>query len=145
MPKKLLDTSTYVDFQRARKHRREPWATNTLRHIAKCIIEQGKPCLSTPSIMEIVDGLKPPTTLAIFRHQVLPTFEIIGFDEAEACLAGEIYRKLETQRQRIGIPDTQLAAIAITRGLTLVTSNYKHFQRIIDLGYLLQLENWRDA
>ena len=91
----------YVDFQRARKHRRELWATNTLRHIANCIVDQGKPCLSTPTIMEIVDGLKPPNTLTIFRQQILPTFEIIGFDEAEACLAGEIYRKLETQRQRI--------------------------------------------
>jgi predicted nucleic acid-binding protein len=95
--------------------------------------------------MEIVHGLKPPTTIVIFRQQILPSFELIGFNEDEACLAGEIYRELEAQRQRIGIPDTQIAAVAITHGLTLVTANVKHFQRVIDLGYPLTLENWRDA
>ncbi len=145
MSKRLLDTNAYVDFQRARKHRREPWAVNTLRHLANYIAKQGKPCLCTPTVMEIVHGLKPPTTIVIFRQQILPSFELIGFNEDEACLAGEIYRELEAQRQRIGIPDTQIAAVAITHGLTLVTANVKHFQRVIDLGYPLTLENWRDA
>jgi predicted nucleic acid-binding protein len=59
-------------------------------------------------------------------------------------LAGEIYSKLESARLRIGVIDTAVAAIALARGLTLVTSNDKHFQRIVSLGYNLTLENWRN-
>jgi predicted nucleic acid-binding protein len=62
-----------------------------------------------------------------------------------ACLAGEIYAKLERVWQRIGILDTGIAAISIQEGFTLVTSKTSHFQRIKDLGYPLQFENWRDA
>jgi predicted nucleic acid-binding protein len=145
VPKSLLDTSAYIDFQRARKHRREAWAANTLRHVAGCIALQGKLCMSTPTVMEIVHGLTPPASRQVFRDQIMPAFEILVFEESAACLAGEIYARLERARQRIGISDTQVAAIAITRGLTLATSNSKHFQRVVDLGFPLELENWRDA
>jgi predicted nucleic acid-binding protein len=55
---------------------------------------------------------------------------------------GGDFSGLETQRQRIGIPKIQIAAVAMTNGLTLVTA--KHFQRVIDLGYPMTLENWRN-
>lgn len=144
MAKSLLDTCAYIDFQRARKYRREAWAINTLRHIADNIAQTGRLSISTPTVMEIAHGLGP-TALQAFREEILPSFDVISFDEDAACLAGEIYAGLEARRQRIGIPDTQVAAIAITQGMTLVTSNHKHFQRIIDLGYSLTLEDWREA
>ncbi len=31
----------------------------------------------------------------------------------------------------------------ISYGLTLVTSNTGHYQRVIDLGFPLQIEHWR--
>lgn len=144
MAKSLLDTCAYIDFQRARKSRRQAWAVNTLRHIANNVAQEGRLSISTPTVMEIAHGLGP-TALRAFREEVLPSFDVISFDGDAACLAGEIYASLETRRQRIGIPDTQVAAVAITRGMTLVTSNHKHFQRIIELGYVLKLENWREA
>ena len=144
MPKSLLDTTTYIDFQRARKNRREIWATNTLRHVADYIAQHGKLCLSTLTVMEIACGLTAQGHVQVFRQQIVPTFEIVGFNEDSACLAGEIYAKLDIARLRIGIPDTAVAAIALTHGLTLTTSNYRHFQRIVDLGYPLILENWRN-
>jgi predicted nucleic acid-binding protein len=36
-----------------------------------------------------------------------------------------------------------IAGIAIRFGLTLVTGNTEHFERIRSLGYSLALENWR--
>ena len=97
--------------------------------------------------MEIASGFEEelrPAQLQNFLVNVVPMFETIGFGVAEACLAGEIYAKLEDKRQRIGVADTGIAAIAILNRLTVVTSNVKHFQRIADLGYSLQLENWRE-
>jgi predicted nucleic acid-binding protein len=37
-----------------------------------------------------------------------------------------------------------IAAVAIRHGLTLVTGNTAHYERIQRLGYLLTLENWRE-
>jgi predicted nucleic acid-binding protein len=36
-----------------------------------------------------------------------------------------------------------IAGIALRHGLTLVSGNVAHFQRIQALGYSLKLENWR--
>jgi len=36
-----------------------------------------------------------------------------------------------------------IAGIAIHQRLTLVTGNTKHFERIVDLGFPLPLEDWR--
>ncbi len=43
----------------------------------------------------------------------------------------------------ISINDPMIAAAAIRQGLTLVTGNTDHFQRIKNLGYPLALDNWR--
>ena len=36
-----------------------------------------------------------------------------------------------------------IAAIALVRGLPLVTGNTDHYRRILDLGVLLVLSDWR--
>jgi len=145
MPKSLLDSTTFIDIQRAANHSRDAWAINTLRHVADYIGYHGKLCTSTLTVMEIVQGLASRAqSLQVFRQQTLPAFDVIGFDEDAACLAGEIFSKLESARQRIGIADTAVAAVALTHGLTVVTSNDKHFQRVVSLGYGLTLENWRN-
>ena len=41
--------------------------------------------------------------------------------------------------------DPLIAAIALQAQLPLVTGNTKHFARIQDLGYPLQLANWRET
>lgn len=147
MPRVLMDTTTYVDLQRAKSHRRELWAVNTIKHAAVHTMAHGKPCLSPLGIMEITQGFEEglkEAKLKTFLEDILPMFEVVGFGVTEACLAGEIYATLEGKRQRIGVADTGIAATAILQGLTVVTSNRRHFQRIIDLGYALPLLNWRE-
>lgn len=95
--------------------------------------------------MEIVQGVRSPEVLQVFRHHVMPSFEIVSFEETGAFIAGEIFSRLEAQGNRIGIPDTQVAAVAIANGLTLVTSNEAHFGRVTALGYPLRVENWRNG
>jgi tRNA(fMet)-specific endonuclease VapC len=46
---------------------------------------------------------------------------------------GHIYAKLERQGQPIGLRDTLIAAIAITRGCSVATRNRQHFNRISGL------------
>lgn len=148
MPRVLLDTAAYLDIQRAKKHLRQPWAVHTLRHLASDSAKHGKPGLILLSVVEISAGFEEalrPSKLKTFLEVVLPMFELVDYGLPEACLTGELYRKLEAGRRRIGVADTAIAATAVTKGLTVVTSNTAHFQRIIDLGYPLALENWREA
>ena len=60
------------------------------------------------------------------------------FDDAAAEEAGWLRHILETRGQVIGPHDVQIAAIARTRGWTLVTSNTAEFQRIDALA----VEDW---
>jgi tRNA(fMet)-specific endonuclease VapC len=143
----LLDTSAYIDLQRARNHRREAWAINSLRQATAYSRQFGKPFLSTMAVMEIARGLEREQNavkLRDFFEYVAPNFEIVGFDFHAACLAGKIYAELQNSRNIIGVYDVGIAAIAIQEDMTLVTSNDKHFQRITALGYPLKLENWRN-
>jgi tRNA(fMet)-specific endonuclease VapC len=44
---------------------------------------------------------------------------------------------------RLGWPDVMIAAIAIRRGLALVTGNTAHFEHIRAAEYDLFIDNWR--
>jgi predicted nucleic acid-binding protein len=70
--------------------------------------------------------------------------EIIAFDQTAAELAGRICGDLERIGQSIGVADPMIAAVALERGLELVTGNSAHFLRIQQLGYPLSLANWRN-
>jgi predicted nucleic acid-binding protein len=68
---------------------------------------------------------------------------VLPFDADVAVTAGKIYGDLERTGQTIGRADPMIAATAIHHGLALVTGNHRHFERVVQLGYSLQLENWR--
>jgi tRNA(fMet)-specific endonuclease VapC len=102
--------------------------------------------LSAISVMEIVRGFQRKNSTRRL-HTFLVSIagqEIIPFDQAASELAGRIAGELESRGQSIGMADPMIAAIALTRGLELVTGNTAHFQRIRDLGYPVTLPNWRD-
>ena len=60
-----------------------------------------------------------------------------------ALSSGHKATDLERTGQPIGRADPMIAAIALQHGLTLVTGNQSHYQRIQQLGYPLLLDNWR--
>ena len=66
------------------------------------------------------------------------------FGANEAVLAGRILGGLIRSGTQIGPFDPFIAATAIECGRPLVTNNIKHYQRIVDLGFPLDLENWRE-
>jgi tRNA(fMet)-specific endonuclease VapC len=66
------------------------------------------------------------------RHASVP------FDDAAAEESGRLRHDLEERGQVIGPHDLQIAAIALTRGWTLVTGNADEFSRISTLS----LDDW---
>ncbi len=77
--------------------------------------------------------------LAARLDAVLPAeARVLPFDAGAARIYGSIRAYLEGSGQRIGDADTAIAAIALQRGLMVVTGNVRHFSRVPDLT----VENW---
>lgn len=70
----------------------------------------------------------------------LSPFKIIDFDSSSAEVFGNIRRDLEKKGKPIGPYDLQIASIAFSNNLVLVTNNVREFERISDLV----VENWVD-
>lgn len=65
---------------------------------------------------------------------------LIALDRSSALEAAAIRAQLEKKGKPIGPYDLLIAGLARSRGMTLVTSNTKEFERVVDLN----LENWID-
>lgn len=84
--------------------------------------------LSVISVMEVIQGYRrvgATGRLQAFRNAIA-TEEVLLFDQAAADLAGQIAGDLDRVGRPIGRCDPMVAAIAITRGLGLVTGNTAH-------------------
>lgn len=69
-----------------------------------------------------------------------PNLPALPFDRAAARRYDEVRAELEHRGAPLGDADLRIGAIALARGLTVVTGNVRHFQRIPDLS----VENWLD-
>lgn len=63
---------------------------------------------------------------------------ILPFDLAAARAYAGLRVRLEREGQPLDEADMRIAAICLSRGLTLVTGNVKHFSRVPELT----VENW---
>ena len=87
--------------------------------------------------------LQPHTNLLLDRLKkaLLPNLPVLPFDGDAARRYGEVRAELERQGTPLGEADLRIGAIALSRGLTVVTGNIRHFQRIPGLS----VENWLAA
>jgi predicted nucleic acid-binding protein len=142
----LLDSTVYIDLEKANKHRSLPWAVATLRNAIQYRAVFGPPKISTVSIAEILRGLNRDLNASkaqVFLREVENDFQPVNFDLQSSFLAGEILAKLDATGNAVGASDCMIAACAIRHRLALVTANTVHFSRIADLGYELVLNDWR--
>jgi predicted nucleic acid-binding protein len=102
--------------------------------------------ISALTLFEIKTGLafrrKPKIGAALM--EIARSLVILPVGEDEAELAGVIQGLLSRQGPPSGNVDPIIAATAITHGLTLATGSATHYQRLIDLGFPLEIEDWRE-
>ena len=106
----------------------------------------GQLTFSSATKLEIVRGLvwqgrykQLERTLAVFSAE-----EILPFTSVTAEIAGRIDGELQRAGKAIDRLDPMIAASAIEHDLLLATGNTDHFLRVIDAGFPLRIENWRD-
>jgi predicted nucleic acid-binding protein len=84
--------------------------------------------ISSVTEFEVING--STSAHLQFWDQMLLRFIILDFDSRAAREATEIVRQLKTKRKSIDKPDLFIAATAVVHGLTLDTTNKKHFVHI---------------
>ena len=98
--------------------------------------------ISSITVSEIVYGAmkskRPRYHLNNLESVLLPAINIAVFDTKAAYVCGELRARLEQQGRCLDLADLEIASVAISRGLVLVSGNTKHFKGIEEL----QLENW---
>ena len=71
-------------------------------------------------------------------RRIVANLQILPFSSSAAAVYGQVRAELEAAGNPIGEADTRIAAIALERGLIVVTGNVRHFGRVRDLP----VENW---
>jgi tRNA(fMet)-specific endonuclease VapC len=139
MDKALIDTDIWLEIMRGahpgvRARANAYWAAH------------GTFTLSVITVAEVVRGLvrrQRVDLLAQWRADV-ERLEILPLDYATGELAGELYARLDLAGVPIGRLDPLIAATALRHQLVLVTGNVRHYARVVEVGYPLRVENWRE-
>ena len=121
----IIDTDILIDFLRNRPE--------TVAFVAQ--IEEKKTLLSTTAInaFELYYGAHKsklaPQTLKATKN-LLDRLVVLPLTPTSAQRAGHIYAQLELEGQPIGLRDTFIAAIALTRKCRVATRNTEHFKKV---------------
>ena len=130
MPHYMLDTDT-VSFA-LRGQGRVP--ARLLEHRPSEI------CISSITLAELRFGAEAKRSRKL--HGLIGTFvdsvAVVPFDQPAADRFATVAASLARRGEPIGTFDTLIAAHALSLGLTFVTNNAKHFQRVAGL----KTENW---
>ena len=127
----LLDTDTVIYSMKGK----EAVQKNLLLHFNDPIM------LNTITLMELYYGAykSQKVTSNLAKIKLLEqSLEIIHIGMESAEIFGMLKAQLEVNGTRLDDFDLILASCALSRNLTLVTNNLKHFQRIDEL----KLANW---
>jgi tRNA(fMet)-specific endonuclease VapC len=127
----LLDTNFCIHFIRGKA-----WA-----RLALSKVHVPDVAISAVTVGELYEGAHRSEQVPRESQKAesfLAPLEVISFGREEAVEWGQIEASLRKQGKPIEAEDSIIAATAIKHGLTLVTGNTRHFERIEGL----QLVDW---
>ena len=131
----LFDTDVLSNLMRASP------STDLVVRLARVPAEQQ--FTSSITLGELIYGAyhvpsKTQRLLDQIERVVLSNLPNLPFEELAARVYGEVRAHLERRGTPIGDAYVRIAAIALSRDLTVVTGNVRHFERVPGL----RVENW---
>ncbi|AUS99452.1 VapC toxin family PIN domain ribonuclease [Nostoc sp. CENA543] len=128
----LLDTNTCIIYMRGKNSTlKQKLESTSTKDIAVCSIVKAE------LFYGAMKSANPQRNLTL-QLQFLAQFISLPFDDLAATTFGKIRSQLEALGTPIGAYDLQIAAIALSKNLTLITHNTREFQRINNL----LIEDW---
>lgn len=94
-------------------------------------------------LKRLPEGKKKTYIKNYIDEQILPFYEILLYDKNCADIQSDIFSTLAEKGIVVPYQDSQIAAIALSNDLVLVTRNIKDFSMIKEY-FPLKLENWFD-
>jgi tRNA(fMet)-specific endonuclease VapC len=118
--------------------RRDP-PLDLIRRLAQVApAEQFTTTITLGELLYGAAGRGSPKLTRRVREVVALASTVLPFDERAAEAYGPLRAELERKGRRLDEPDLRIASIALSRDLTVVTGNVRHFGRVPDLA----VENW---
>lgn len=141
-PLYLLDTNMISEIMR----------TTPNVNVMNKFSENGKLCaISSTTWNELLygvnimnNGKKKDLIFEDLIDDIQASFNIIQYDNHAAWIQADIRSRLKEKGKPLDFQDTQIASIAISNCMILVTRNTKHFEPIQEVSSLM-LENWFES
>lgn len=100
--------------------------------------------ISSVTVFELRYGAarsaKPASFWDRIQREIINRFRVLPVDADDALAAADVLAVLSGSGCNAALQDVWLAGVAANRGLTLVTRNVRHFERILNI----RVENWFD-
>lgn len=131
----LLDTNIFSELARLQPH------AGVLRQVQQW---QAQSAMAATTAEELVFGIsrlpagKRKTLYEQWLESIFTCFAVLPYDDKAALWLGLERARLQAKGLTVSRPDGEIAAVAITQGLTLVTRNVPDFRHI----QALRIENW---
>ncbi len=112
-----------------------------LEALATFNLHAGQLCISAITVAELMHGVEKSTMPENnLRHveDFASRLQVLEYGNKAAAHYGDIRADLERKGTTIGVNDLHISGHARSEGLTLVTNNFKEFERVDGL----RLENW---
>jgi tRNA(fMet)-specific endonuclease VapC len=92
-------------------------------------LEAGRLQTTVITCFELLCGARNSRQESIVRD-LLEALPVLPLGEEEADRAAQVRRTLDRRGEAIGMADSLIAGVVLTRGATLLTRNRRHFDRV---------------
>lgn len=137
--KTIIDTDIMIDLLRDKKE--------AIDFLAQLEFENLTLCTTAINIFELHHGAhksKNPEKNIQAINKIMRRLVILPLSSRSAQKAGDIYVELERKGETIGLRDTFIAAIALTRECSVATNNIGHFSKICGVKIIQLKQNQSD-
>lgn len=116
-----LDTSVVIGFLKGNRPDVEITVSSLHSRMA---------ALTSVTVFELKVGIPPESKRDLRLDKLFRYLPVLPLDLPAALAAAQVENQLRADGAVIGAPDTLIAGICLSRNLTLVTNNIRHFERV---------------
>lgn len=139
-PLYLLDTNIISELGKMRPN--QEVIKKVAEHKSQCAIPSTTWNELLFGLLNMPDGKNKEFYWKFIVDYIQSEFQIIPYDNHAAWIQAGLRSRLQKAGTTQEFEDTQIASIAISNQMILVTRNTKHFQHIKDVDSVFYYENW---